>query len=42
MTSDRPYRAASPIDQALAEIRSCRGTQFDPLAADAFLEILGS
>ena len=30
MTSDRAYRAAMPVDQALAELRGCSGTQFDP------------
>ncbi len=39
MTSDRPYRSALPVESALAEIRRCRGTQFDPLVVDAFLAI---
>jgi diguanylate cyclase (GGDEF)-like protein/putative nucleotidyltransferase with HDIG domain len=30
MTSDRPYRAALPLDAALAELERCAGTQFDP------------
>jgi putative nucleotidyltransferase with HDIG domain len=29
MTSDRPYRRALSIEQALAELRRCAGTQFD-------------
>lgn len=37
MTSDRSYRKALPFDQALAEIIKMRGTQFDPLAVQAFL-----
>ncbi|MDO8602566.1 MAG: response regulator [Candidatus Omnitrophota bacterium] len=37
MISDRPYRKALPEDTALNELRSCRGTQFDPLIVDAFL-----
>ena len=37
MTSDRPYRPALSNEQALDEIRRCRGTQFDPVVADAFL-----
>jgi HD-GYP domain-containing protein (c-di-GMP phosphodiesterase class II) len=39
MTSDRPYRAALPVETALAEIRAGAGTQFDPEVADAFLEL---
>jgi diguanylate cyclase (GGDEF)-like protein/putative nucleotidyltransferase with HDIG domain len=30
MTSDRPYRQARPVSVALAELRRCAGTQFDP------------
>jgi diguanylate cyclase (GGDEF)-like protein len=30
MTSDRPYRAALPLDAALEELRRGAGTQFDP------------
>jgi len=39
MTSDRPYRAAMSHEKAFMEIRRCRGTQFDPIVADAFLKI---
>jgi HD-GYP domain-containing protein (c-di-GMP phosphodiesterase class II) len=31
MTTDRPYRLAMPIADALAELRRCSGTQFDPI-----------
>jgi HD-GYP domain-containing protein (c-di-GMP phosphodiesterase class II) len=37
MTSGRPYRGARKVEQALAELRSCRGSQFDGEAVDAFL-----
>ena len=37
MTSDRSYRKALPFDQARAEIIRMSGTQFDPLAVQAFL-----
>ena len=37
MTSDRPYRKASPFDEAKAEIVRRSGTQFDPEAVDLFL-----
>ena len=39
MTSDRPYRSAMSIEEALNEIRRCAGTQFDPVVADVFLKI---
>lgn len=39
MTSVRPYRAALPRKEALAEIRREIGRQFDPLVANAFLEM---
>lgn len=35
MTSDRPYRTARALDTALAELRRCAGTQFDPAVVDA-------
>ncbi len=37
MTSDRPYRKGLPFDIAQAEIRRMAGTQFDPVAVDAFM-----
>jgi putative two-component system response regulator len=37
MTSNRPYRAALPLGRALAEVRNCAGTQFDPAVVHAFL-----
>jgi diguanylate cyclase (GGDEF)-like protein len=30
LTSDRPYQAAVPHDAAIAELRRCAGTHFDP------------
>jgi putative nucleotidyltransferase with HDIG domain len=39
MTSDRPYRAALPIETAREEVRTHAGTQFDPAVAEAFLSI---
>lgn len=38
MTSDRPYRDAMSVEQGLAEIKRCAGTQFDPTVVKAFLE----
>jgi len=40
MTTDRAYRRALPLDEAVAELRGERGGQFDPRVVDAFLEIL--
>jgi HD-GYP domain-containing protein (c-di-GMP phosphodiesterase class II) len=39
MTSDRPYRSKRPLETAMEEIVRGAGTQFDPLAADAFSTI---
>jgi putative two-component system response regulator len=36
MTTDRPYRPALTLEEATAEVRSCRGTQFSPAVVDAF------
>lgn len=38
MISNRPYRAALPVNRALAEVRECAGTQFDPVVVRAFLD----
>jgi HD-GYP domain-containing protein (c-di-GMP phosphodiesterase class II) len=38
MTSPRPYRAPLAAGQALAEVRRCAGTQFDPVVASMFCE----
>ena len=40
MTSDRPYRAALPEEQARRELLSCAGTQFDPRVVDALAAVL--
>ncbi|MBW3663239.1 MAG: diguanylate cyclase [Actinobacteria bacterium] len=39
MTSDRPYRKAMAIDEALHELMRHAGTQFDPEMIEAFLQI---
>jgi diguanylate cyclase (GGDEF)-like protein/putative nucleotidyltransferase with HDIG domain len=41
MTSDRIYRAKRSSEAALAELRRCAGTQFDPGIVAAFTEELG-
>src|SRR5579875_2221502 len=40
MTSDRPYRQRRDSAWALAELRRCAGTQFDPVVAAAPERIL--
>ncbi len=40
MTSDRPYRRARTLEQAIDEVRQCSGTHFHPNVVDAFLTIV--
>ena len=40
MTTDRPYRAAMPVGEALDELRHCAGTQFDPVVVNALERVL--
>jgi HD-GYP domain-containing protein (c-di-GMP phosphodiesterase class II) len=40
MTTDRPYRAALPLEDALAELRRGSGTQFDPNVVTALLSVV--
>jgi two-component system cell cycle response regulator len=40
MTTDRPHRARMDAGAALAELRACAGTQFDPAVVDAFCSVL--
>ncbi len=42
MLSDRAYRKALTRQDAVDEIKRCRGTQFDPKIADLFLDIIYS
>jgi len=42
MTSDRPYRTALSSEEAVNEIRTCCGTQFDPVITNAFLNTKAS
>jgi HD-GYP domain-containing protein (c-di-GMP phosphodiesterase class II) len=41
MTTTRSYRKAMPVSDAVAEVRRCAGTQFDPAVADALLAVVG-
>jgi putative nucleotidyltransferase with HDIG domain len=40
ITTDRPYRKAMSLNEALTVIEEGRGTHFDPLVADAFLDLV--
>ena len=40
MTTDRSYRRAMPLPQALAELSANAGTQFDPRIVDALVRLL--
>jgi putative two-component system response regulator len=40
LSHDRPYRAAWPLSEVLAEIRRGRGTHFDPAVVDTFFQLL--
>jgi HD-GYP domain-containing protein (c-di-GMP phosphodiesterase class II) len=42
MTTDRPYRAALSLEEALGELVANRGTQFDPDVVDCLLELVDS
>jgi ribonuclease P protein subunit RPR2 len=39
MTTDRPYRKAMPVDQAVAELQRMAGSQFDPEVVRAWLPL---
>ena len=40
MTTDRSYRKALPVADAVEELRSCSGTDFDPEVVDALTDIV--
>jgi methanogenic corrinoid protein MtbC1 len=42
LTSDRVYRKAFPLDEAVKIMREQRGRHFDPVLLDAFMEVLAS
>jgi two-component system cell cycle response regulator len=40
MVSDRPYRDGRSVEAALAELRRCAGSQFDPAVVEAFAAVV--
>ena len=40
MTTERSYRAARSIPEALAELRDCSGSHFDPQVVEALIRVL--
>jgi putative two-component system response regulator len=40
LTNARPYKAAWPVERAIAELRDQRGRHFDPWVVEAFLQVL--
>ncbi|MFN3699788.1 MAG: HD-GYP domain-containing protein, partial [Dictyoglomus sp.] len=40
MTAYRPYKKRLSIDEAIEEIKRCKGTQFDPYLSDVFMELI--
>jgi HD-GYP domain-containing protein (c-di-GMP phosphodiesterase class II) len=41
MITERPYRKAMRREEAIEELMSCSGTQFDPQVVEHFVEIIG-
>jgi len=42
MRSDRPYKKAQSHEWAVAELRRCAGTQFDPVLVERFIATMGN
>ena len=40
MVTDRPYRRGTDTESALAELRRCAGSQFDPRVVEAFCAVI--
>ncbi|MBC7335022.1 MAG: HD domain-containing protein, partial [Clostridia bacterium] len=42
MTSRRPYREPVPVEAALAELKRCAGSQFDPHLVEVFASVVSA
>jgi HD-GYP domain-containing protein (c-di-GMP phosphodiesterase class II) len=40
MVSERPYQSGRSASAAMAELRSCSGSQFEPAVVDAFCAVM--
>ena len=40
LTSERPYKKAWPVEDAIEEMQKLRGTLFDPQLFDVFMKLL--
>jgi diguanylate cyclase (GGDEF)-like protein/putative nucleotidyltransferase with HDIG domain len=40
MTTERPYQRTKTFEEAIEELRRCAGTQFDPVYAEQFIELI--
>ncbi len=40
LTSDVPWRTGMPVPEAVSELKSCAGTQFDPKIVEVFLTVV--
>ncbi|MDD5195526.1 MAG: HD domain-containing protein [Candidatus Omnitrophica bacterium] len=40
MTTDRPYRKALTLNEAMADLEKCKNAQFDPEIVDSFIKVL--
>ncbi|WP_315371944.1 HD domain-containing phosphohydrolase, partial [Paenibacillus xylanexedens] len=40
MTTERPYQETKNVEEAIRELRSCSGSQFDPELAELFIQYI--
>jgi putative nucleotidyltransferase with HDIG domain len=42
LSNDRPYRMAWPLEKVITYLKEQKGSHFDPVVLDAFIQLLGS